>query len=284
MIKTFSQRLTPPYSGQVQIAQSETYRALTMDGHIWEIQHVNRSHIRVGTLTKKDIQSRSVRSEKMVDDVADPKLGELLDYLSEIKLPFTATDCFEYWLLDNAEKAPLALIFSCSQADQMKKFPSRASWTALPDAVMRIQKTEREISLNVPPVNYQLESLVAERASTNSKASWFDRREQHDDNFPPFLVREDWVEPEHESLCKRYIDRQSPRLLMLQGLEKSDRERLELCCEPYATEVARLCGLYPEVLDENLIQALRVEARLREVSDTAVVSNVQNRRDGILYN
>lgn len=283
MIKTFSQRLTPPYSGQVQIAQSETYRALTMDGHIWEVQYVNRSHVRVGTLTNKDIKSRSVRSEQMVDDVADPRLGELLDYLADIKLPFTAADCFEYWLLDSVDKAPLALIFSCSQAEQMQKFPSRAGWTALPDAVMPIQKTEQEIASNVPPVNYQLESLVAERASTNSKAAWFDRREQHSETFPPLLLREDWEEPEHQALCKRYIDRQSPRLLMLQKLALSDRQRLESCCAPYATEVARLWALYPEVLDEPLIQSLRVEARLREASDPGLVSKVQNRRDGVLY-
>jgi len=270
MIRTFSQRLTPPYSGQVQIAESETYRALTMDGHRWEVQYVNRSHIRVGTLTSSDIKNRSVRSEQMVDDVADPRLGELLDHLAEIELPFMATDCFEYWLLDSADNSPLALIFSCSRSAQMKKFPSRAGWTALPDAVMPVVKTEQEIAAGVPPVNYRLESLVAERASTNSKAAWFDRREMHDENFPPLLVREDWVEAEHQALCKRYIDRQSPRLLMLQGLGRSVRERLESCCNPYSTEVARLCGLYPEIIDEALIQALRVEARLREVSDTGL--------------
>ena len=283
MIKTFSQRLTPPYSGQVQIAESETYRALTMDGHMWEIQYVNRSHLRVGTLTSADIKSRSVRSEKMVDDVADPKLGELLDYLVDIKLPFIAKDCFECWLLDSADQTPLALIFSCSKAEQMKKFPSRSGWTALPDAVMPIEKTEKEIASGMPPVNYRLESLVSERAGSNSKSAWFDRRKQHDEFFPPFLLSDDWSDPEHQSLCRRYIDRQSPRLMMLQGLTKSQRERLESSCEPFATEVARLCGLYPEVENDELIRALRVEARLREVSDTGTKSKVQNRRDGVLY-
>ena len=283
MIKTYSQRLTPPYSGQIQIAQSDTYRALTMDGQLWEIQYVNRSHVRVGTLTTADIKSRSANSEQMVDDMADPRLGELLDHLADIQLPFVATDHYEYWLLDRAEKAPLALIFSCSQPEQMKKFPSRAGWTALPDAVMPIQKTEQEIAASVPPVNYQLESLVSERASTSSQAMWFDRRQQHDVEFPAYMVREDWPDPQHEALCRRYIDRQSPRLLMLQNINQTQRERLEQSCNPYATEVARLCGLYPQIIDEALIQALRVEARLREASDTGLQSKVQNRRDGVLY-
>jgi len=54
---------------------------------MWEIQYVNRSHVRVGTLTTSDIKSRSASSEQMVDDVADPRLGELLDYLANIQLP-----------------------------------------------------------------------------------------------------------------------------------------------------------------------------------------------------
>ncbi len=267
MIKTYSEKLTPPYSGQVQIAESETYRALTMDGLNWEIQYVKRSHIRVGRLTRSEIKSRNANPDKLADDVADPKLAEMLDFLAEVELPFAATDCFEYWLLDREDQSPLALIFSCSSEDGMKKFPSRADWTALPDSVMSIQKTDAEITARLPPVNYRLESLVAERASTNRKAMWFDRREPHDVNFPPFLLREDWPDSDHEALCTRYIDRQSPRLLMLQGLQPARRERLEASCQPHATEVARLCGLYPEIIDEPSIRALRVEARLRQASE-----------------
>jgi len=50
---------------------------------------------------------------------------------------------------------------------------------------------------------------------------------------------------------------------MLQGLSVADRERLEMCCKPYAVEVARFHAVYPEILDKTAIQALRVEARLR---------------------
>ena len=37
MIKAYSQRLLPPYSGQVQIAESDRARAITTDGESWEI-------------------------------------------------------------------------------------------------------------------------------------------------------------------------------------------------------------------------------------------------------
>jgi len=235
-MRSFSQKLMPPFSGQVHIAESDTYRALTLDGQLWEIQYVKRSHIRVGTLSAGDIKSRSINSQQLVKDVADPKLMALLDYLAGVELPFSGTDCFEYWLLDAQEKQPLALLFSCSEKAQMAKFPSRVEWTALPDAVMSVNKTKEELAAGVPPVN-----------------------------------------------CRRYIERQAPRLLMLQNLAPSDRGQLESCCQPYATEVARFCGLYPQVIDEELIRALRVEARLREVSNVNDPSSVRNRRDGVLY-
>ena len=266
MIKTYAQKLTPPYSGQVQIVETDTYRALTLDGLVWEVQYVNRIHIRVCTISAQQLKTRAANSGLSEDDTADPKLGALFDYLLNVELPFAAIDHLEFWLLDAAEKSPLALIYSCSTTEKMEKFPDHADWTSLPDAVMKIEKTQHELSSNAPPVNYQLESMVSERAGTNRKANWFDRREQHDTVFPPFLVREDWPDENHQSICKRYIDRQAPRLLMLQGLSEADRERLESSCEPYATEVARFHTVYPEVLDKAAMQALRVEARLRAVT------------------
>lgn len=267
MIKTFSQRLTPPYSGLVHIAESETYRALTLDADRWEIQYVNRSHIRVCTITNSEIQSRTRNEGQSSGEAADPKFTEMLHFLSDVELPFAARDFFEYWLLDGNDQTPLAMLFSCAEQAQIKKFPSRAGWTALPDSVMSIKKTEEEITSSKPPVNYRLESLISERAGINSKAVWFNRKEQQSEFFPPYMIREDWPEPDQQDLCDRYIDRQAPRLLMLQQLSRGERQRLESCCKPYATEVARLCKLYPEVIDEDLIRALRVEARLRAATE-----------------
>ena len=267
MIKTFSQRLTPPFSGLVHIAESDTYRALTLDAHRWEIQYVNRSHIRVCTITSAEIKTRTQNAGQSSGEAADPKFMAMLHFLNEVELPFAARDFFECWLLDGSDQTPLAMLFSCAEETQMAKFPSRAGWTALPDSVMPIKKTEAELASGKPPVNYRFESLISERAGINSKAVWFNRREQHPEFFPPYMIREDWPAADQQDLCDRYIDRQAPRLLMLQQLTQSERQRLESCCKPYAIEVARLCKLYPEVIDEELIRALRVEARLRAATD-----------------
>ena len=40
-IRAYSQRLLPPYSGQLQIAESERARAITMDCETWEIHFLH---------------------------------------------------------------------------------------------------------------------------------------------------------------------------------------------------------------------------------------------------
>jgi len=126
MIRTYAQKLTPPYSGQVQIVETDTYRALTLDGMVWEVQYVNRIHIRVCTISSKELHARAGATGQTEDDTADPKLAALFDYLVNVKLPFLANDHLEFWLLDDADKSPLALIYSCSTTEKMEKFPERA--------------------------------------------------------------------------------------------------------------------------------------------------------------
>ncbi len=283
MIRAFSQRLMPPFSGQVQIAESDTYRALTLDGLVWEIQFVKRSHIRVATVSASDIKARAVSPERQDRGPVDEQIIELLDFLANVELPFTATDRYEYWLLDAQDESPLALIYSCSEAGQIEKFPARPEWTALPAAVMPVERTEDEMKNESAPVNYQLERLVAERAGTRPKACWYNRDEHEKEIFPPLLIREEWPEEFQMQLCQRYVQRQAPRLLMLHGLSRNDRQRLETYCRPHAMEVARFFGLYPEVVDRTLIQALCVEARLRAATEGETQPALHKRRDGILY-
>lgn len=283
MIRAFSERLTPPFSGQIQIAESEQYRALTLDGQVWEIQHVNRTHVRVATMNASEIKAHADNPELLEEDAADERIIELLNFLSDVSLPFPAADSYEYWLLDPADESPLAMVFSCKDPAHMSKFPERPDWTALPAAVMPVEKTDTEEKNQSPPVNYQLERLVAERAGMRLKPKWFNRAEHDADFFPPFLVREDWSDENHTSLCQRYIERQAPRLLMLHGLSTEQRGRLEGYCRPNSIEVARFFTVYPEIVDDALIQALRVEARFRAAAKDGGQLAVNSRRDGILY-
>ena len=279
MVKGYSQRLTPPYSGLVQIAESDRARAVTMDGKRWEFHFLfggpdagsmpdgpnRRRFARVASIQSDKLGTIATRSTEETKDV-DDRIRELAVFISTARFPFPSADRHEYWLLDPEDDSPLALIFSCVDGDQMADFPDRAEWTALPSAVMKIDRTPEEERNSEPPVNYRVERMVAERAGSRPRGQWFTRRASEPDTFPPLLLREDWEDEQQFALCQRYIQRQSTRLLMLHDLRHDDRKRLESAARQNVLEVERFHPFYPDVVDRPLMNAMLVEARLRRDS------------------
>jgi len=294
MIKAFSQRLMPPYSGQAQIVESERARAITMDGHNWEFHFLHAlkdDAYKAGYSDRKSFRRVCYIDHQQVINIAtrpseqnqqtDERILELAAFITTASLPFPSADRHECWLLDPTDGSPLALIFSCAEAEQKSTFPNKTEWTALPAAQMPIERTEDELQRGEPPVNYRVERMVAERAGRTPRTRWFKRHEAEPDNFPPFLLNEDWPDEIESDLCQRYIQRQSPRLLMLQGLSLEDRSRLEIAAKLHAMEVERFFPLYPETADEKLMNTILVEARLRHTSEEE--PSLHKRRDGVLY-
>ena len=277
MLTTYSMRLSPPFSGQVQIAETENARALTLDGEVWEMQFIHkyveqgatgerlprRRHVRAATLRYGDLENLVTRPNDQGRAV-DARIVELAEALVDIKLPFPAGDTFEYWLLDAEDGSPLAFLWSCSDESQTVNYERRPNWTALPAIQMPIAKTDEEIQYGIPPVNARLESLISARAGPNPKACWFDRSNGASDSFPPLLLREDWHEEGERDLCQRYLQRQAPRLLMLHNLQHQDRLRMEQAARSNVLELARFYPVYPGVADTALMNTMRVEARLRD--------------------
>ena len=281
------------------MVESDRARAVTLDNQSWEIQflhmrndlpgadnnsqRVKRSYMRVATINDSDLRQMNLLSDENKADgkEVDERIVELIEFLEQSTLPFPAQDKFEYWLLDTKDQSPLALIYSCVEEDQKKIFPERAEWTALPAAVMPIERSEEEKEREYAPINYQLERLVADRAGWNAKAKWFVRGDDDDESFPPLLIRQDWEDEQSAELCKRYLHRQSPRLLMLHGLAQDVRKKLEINASSQALEVERFYKLYPEIIDEKLLKTILVEAKLRSVTEGEPAIN--KRRDGIHY-
>ena len=276
MVKGYSQRLTPPYAGLVQIAESERARAITMDGNSWEFHFLfaipehdkapgrqnQRRFKRVAAIESDKVRKIAAQSSQESSSV-DERIVELAVFIAMASFPFPPADRHEYWLLDPADDSPLALIFSCVDGEQMADFPDRPEWTALSSAAMRIERTPEEEKTGEPPVNYRVERMVAERAGYNPKGRWFTRRESEPGSFPPLLLKEDWEDAGQFELCQRYIQRQSTRLLMLHDLQHDDRKRLENAARQNALEVERFFPFYPDVADQQLMNAILVEARLR---------------------
>jgi len=272
MIRTHSQRALQPFSAQVQIAESDHARAVTMDGEVWEFQYVYAGGSHAGAAARRFVRAAHIRhcdldamaqTGSLEGERVDERILELASFLTEAELPFPAADRYEYWLLDGKDGCPLALIFSCVDAEQMSSFPKVTDWTALPAAQMPIETSEVERSTSYGPVNYRLERCVVARAGKKPQARWFTRGVRNDLEFPALLVREDWEDDECADLCRRYLHRQSPRLLMLHGLSPQDRARMELAARAHALDVARFYPLYPAVADRDRVDKIRVEARLR---------------------
>jgi hypothetical protein len=265
-----------------------------MDGDMWEFQFIyanGRSSstasgqqqgrfIRAAHIRHCDLEK--VRNNSAAEDGAvDERILELASFLLEATLPFEAADRYEYWLLDPTDNSPLALIFSCVESSEMASFPKLTDWTALPAAVMPIEMNEDERSRSYGPVNYRLERCVAERAGAKPRARWFTRLSTETEDFPPYLVREDWKSEEHRDLCQRYLHRQAPRLLMLHGIGRDDRRRMELAAKANALDVVRFYSLYPEIVDKDVMDKIRIEARLRMAAGETAYA--MGRRDGVLY-
>jgi hypothetical protein len=158
-------------------------------------------------------------------------------FLSVATIPFPAADLFEYWLLDGSDESPLALIFSCCEESQMSTYPAKAGWTALPHSKLNIESTTAEQERGEASVNHRFQDIVARQAGARPRAAWFQRTGIVSDGFPALLAREDWKTDTEHDLCQRYMRRQAPLLLTLQGLSRDERERLEVAAPTHAIEV-----------------------------------------------
>lgn len=276
--------MIPPFTGQLQVAETGNARALSIDGKNWEIQfrttgndyntgpnpsnpnkQINK-YTFIASITPTGLVRQPLR--RFIDTAAVSfAIEHLSSWISQSSLPYPANDRLEYWLLDQAERMPLALLHTCISAEEVGVPSVRPMWMAMPDAQLRIKETTDHLTGYVRPVNARLESLIAERAGPSPQAAWFDRAETMTTEFPPCLIREDWEQEEHDRLCQLYIRRLAPRLLMLQGLAHEDRQRLENAARENALDVDRFHRLYAEVLDQKLLMTLRVEASLRRAAD-----------------
>jgi len=267
----------PPFSGLLQVAESGDARALSIDGKHWEIQfrfaadaeknrpgqpNADKRYTLVACITPGGLQRQSLHAFLDTEAVT-LAIDRLSDIVAHTSLPYPALDRFEYWLLDQSENKPLALLHSCIGAEEMGTPSVRPMWMAMPAAQLPIEEKADHGTGYIPPVNCRVERLITERAGQNPRAAWFDRAESTTTEFPPCLIREDWALEEDQQLCQQYIRRLAPRLLMLHGLAQQDRQRLEQACRENAPDVERFHPLYPEVIDQKLLMALRVEARIR---------------------
>jgi len=281
MIRTYARRLLSPFIGVVQVAELRQARALSLDGRNWEVHYstVSETQFRlhnpgvdpklryflVATIEQGTVKARG-RHPLGTSAVVRAAIDELSAALSGARLPFAAADQHEYWLLDSADGAPLALLQTCVGLEELDQVSQHPSWVAMPASQLAVASREAADDFYVPPVNYRLERAVEERAGSRPRADWLRGDRAVPGTLPPCLLREDWSSDEQRKLCESYINRLAPRLLMLQGIPRDTRRRLEIAACDHIFDVDRFHGVYPEVVDDSLLKAARVEALLRRTN------------------
>jgi hypothetical protein len=203
----------------------------------------------------------------------DPAQSEIdcqriFDVIKSAPFPFEAADIYEYWLLDDNDDSPLALLHTCTEESEMALHTPQPVWQSIPAAELPVtDPLSQNDTFYRPPVNYRFQEIVEIQAGKKPRGVWFKRTNNDEGNFPPCLVKEKWDDEEGQRLCDLYLQRLAPRLLMLAGLPKAQRQRLEQAASEHIFDVDNFYNLYPEVINEELLSVARVEARLRKTND-----------------
>ncbi len=208
-------------------------------------------------------------------------------------LPFPLVDRFELWALDDAAQ-PLALLATTDRAERAARLRP-PPWQAAPltDHGFHAPTLDGETARPGEAANPRahaaaLETLVHGAVADAVPEQWFERlpdgsgrgldhrvpaalagRTLDASAFPELLVREAWESPRDAALIADYLGWLAPRLLTLQGLSEATRARVERRACAQAAAVDAFYPLYPRVLEHALVDAARVEARLRRAAAPA---------------
>ena len=293
----YAARRLNPFRGVIQVAGNDEARALSPNGREWEIQiraetpdmwgagsvgkpitrflrfgvwSASRGLKRVPAHPLLDLTTMLGRTEELTSSLA--REGK--------NLPFPLRDRFELWLLDGKDRMPLALLASSTDSSNLHKSMSKR-WICADRANDDFPAPDSARKRPPHPRTSRLERLVAGE-SGHGIAQWFERtdngagsgrpvdapeelsnRRLEKHHFPELLLKEDWPSPPDRSLVLNYIQWLSPCLLTLQHLSDETRGRLEKAACAQALQVENAWTLFPRIIHREVIEAARVEARLR---------------------
>lgn len=295
-LQLYSLRQLSPFQGLIYVVSISLARAISNDGEFWQIQvscenqqhqmglqqpGLARRYVLWGVWSKQyglktmpldpmlDVPDAAVMEQQLI-----PALESGLQHM-----PFAQRDHYELWILDSLENLPVALISTRMDAYNLEQFkPSH--WRASTHS-QRDFKPARAHTTTDPLL--KLEQLISDNTCCPIRSQWFLRdvtgngtgicaqnlepelceRKLDKAKFPELLVRENWPNDDARLLVEDYHDWLSPMLLTLQGLSRVTRARLEVAAQSYAVEASKLLQLYPEIIDQKIINRIQVEARLR---------------------
>ena len=284
-IQAYAIRRVNPFLGVLQVIETEAGRAISSNGVVWEIELRTERSGMWGSLNKHAKEAVYYRfglwsaEDGLVNRPLAPHLDRdpltiqcdtLIGCIEERLqyLPFKLIDNRELWLFDKEERQPLALLASLKPGDKPPS-PEPKYWKSCLGA-------NGVASQYRFPDARHLEQLVERTASLNIRKYWVNREDDGSgmlerngerikvNEFPGFLICENWPNEEDMSLVNNYIAWVAPSLLSLQHLNKNERDRLERHLNVQAVSVEHHWHLYPATVDETRLTAARVQCRLQK--------------------
>ena len=297
----YAQRLLNPYRGIINCICYRAAEAVTADGVHWDI-YVSNESLQDESSTRQRTQVSDIRYGKW-SAASGLKRGPVFpssefremedmgatvyEYLLKVHqhVPFSFKDNFELWLLDS-DSRPLALIDSATSRDEIDLEQS-LKWT--PGLECRrtfVSSAAKQLGLaaTASAVTDYLGFYVNSCAGSDPAAQLFERtadasatglaavnlepsllyRQLPVDDFPVNLLELQRHDALHRQLLGDFISWQSPWLLLLQTLAPGLRRQYEEYARVQAMKMARQYPLYPEIINQSVIDAVLVEVRLRE--------------------
>ena len=301
-IHCYSQRMLNPFHGIFCCIQFQSAEAITSDGIHWDIYVSNTalledmdsqlpiqtSDIRYGKWSLESglrrgpmYPSDDFRRMEVMGDVVYEHLQERHD-----QAPFPFADNIELWLLGTDQK-PLALLNSVTDINNIKP-ASDITWRP----GQRCINTFKSNAISEGNAAEILAQHIQQQSGGKPQAAWFKRaaggsgKKLSDKNhgntfssedFPEMLIKNTAVN-NYAELIDDFITWQSPWLLLLDGLDTATRTDLETRARTQALVVEEQFRLYPEIVDQGMIEAARVEAAMRKTQATHEPEKIDNRQ------
>lgn len=285
-IRAYAIRRVNPFLGVLQVVETGDGRAISTNGVVWDIELRTERSGMWGSLNKDTKEAVYYRfglwsaEEGLVNRPLAPhldreKLTSQYEFLIQsIKqrlqyIPFKLLDTRELWLFDKDEQQPLALLASLKPGDKPLS-PEPKYWKSCLGA-------NGVASQYRFPAARELEKLIESTASSNVCRYWVNREEDGGgmlergkeffsvDEFPSFLISDNWPDEGDSSMVNEYIEWIAPSLLTLQNISDVERIRLENSLNVQAVSVEHHWHLYPEMVDETKLTAARVQCRLQKL-------------------
>ncbi len=290
-----------PFLGTIQVLHREDARAISYDGEHWQLQlrsldqipaatwgnlgalSAMRRYFVYGSWTSAGGVERVPVNPILGDPSTHPALQGLLGALEDQPaLPFALADTVEFWLLDECEGMPLALLRSCL-ADDEPDTPNSLRWHAAAPNQPRFESDYAKQSGQGEGATALLRRAVEQRGGALARGQWFARNREgagvglagvHIDDhlqgrrlpvgaFPPCLLNEHGWDEEIAPLVRDYFDWLAPLLLTLPDLSRERRAQLEAAGAKDPVRLWRYHRLYPEIVDHDAVDPALVEAVMR---------------------